>query len=119
MFLLQEIICCNDELVNVQLQNFARVKMQVTMSLSSLVSQSQAFNELCLRKSLKTVLVYAEIDSEFRNTTFPDQVRQFCYLLTCDLHSVQIKNIFKKHLQYFGVFSYSCSASWQVLICFA
>ena len=48
--------------------------MQVTMSLSALVGQSQSFNELCLRKSLKTVLVYAEVDAEFRNTTFPEQV---------------------------------------------
>jgi len=51
--------------------------MQVTMSLSSLVGQSQSFNELCLRKSLKTVLVYAEVDAEFRNTSFPEQVRHF------------------------------------------
>jgi len=52
--------------------------MQVTMSLSSLVGQSQSFNELFLRNSLKTVLVYAEIDAEFRNTTFPEQVRFSC-----------------------------------------
>ena len=40
------------------LQNFARVKMQVTMSLSSLVGTATNFNEDDLRKSLKTILVY-------------------------------------------------------------
>lgn len=57
------------------LQNFARVKMQVTMSLSSLVGTSQNFNEEFLRRSLKTILTYAEEDLELRETTFPDQVR--------------------------------------------
>lgn len=56
------------------LQNFARVKMQVTMSLSSLVGTSQNFNEEFLRRSLKTILTYAEEDLELRETTFPDQV---------------------------------------------
>lgn len=56
------------------LQNFARVKMQVTMSLSSLVGTSQNFNEDFLRRSLKTILTYAEEDLELRETTFPDQV---------------------------------------------
>lgn len=56
-------------------QNFARVKMQVTMSLSSLVGTSQNFNEEFLRRSLKTILTYAEEDLELRETTFPDQVR--------------------------------------------
>uniref|UniRef100_A0A7N8X0U7 Dedicator of cytokinesis protein 7-like n=1 Tax=Mastacembelus armatus TaxID=205130 RepID=A0A7N8X0U7_9TELE len=44
--------------------NFARVKMQVTMSLSSLVGTSQNFNEEHLRRSLKTILTYAEEDLE-------------------------------------------------------
>lgn len=57
----------------VHLQNFARVKMQVTMSLSSLVGTSQNFNEEFLRRSLKTILTYAEEDLELRETTFPDQ----------------------------------------------
>lgn len=48
--------------------------MQVTMSLSSLVGQNQTFNEEYLRKSLKTILVYAEVDTELRSTTFPEQV---------------------------------------------
>lgn len=55
-------------------QNFARVKMQVTMSLSSLVGTSQNFNEEHLRHSLKTILTYAEEDVELRDTPFPEQV---------------------------------------------
>lgn len=48
--------------------------MQVTMSLSSLVGQNQDFNEEFLRKSLKTILTYAEADVELQETTFPEQV---------------------------------------------
>lgn len=58
-------------------QNFARVKMQVTMSLSSLVGQNQDFNEEFLRKSLKTILTYAEADVELQETTFPEQVGEY------------------------------------------
>jgi len=57
--------------------------MQVTMSLSSLVGQNQSFNELCLRKSLKTVLVYADVDDELHNTTFPEQVTCCCCWAKC------------------------------------
>ena len=63
------------------LQNFARVKMQVTMSLSSLVGQNQDFNEEYLRKSLKTILTYAEADVELQETTFPEQVRNSRHFL--------------------------------------
>lgn len=48
--------------------------MQVTMSLSSLVGQNQNFNEEHLRRSLKTILTYAEADVELHGTTFPEQV---------------------------------------------
>ncbi|XP_064415937.1 dedicator of cytokinesis protein 7 isoform X6 [Latimeria chalumnae] len=61
--------------------NFARVKMQVTMSLSSLVGTSQTFNEEFLRRSLKTILTYAEEDFELRETTFPDQVQDLVFNL--------------------------------------
>ncbi|XP_069088638.1 dedicator of cytokinesis protein 7 isoform X8 [Pleurodeles waltl] len=61
--------------------NFARVKMQVTMSLSSLVGTSQTFNEEFLRRSLKTILTYAEEDLELRDTTFPDQVQDLVFNL--------------------------------------
>lgn len=56
-------------------QNFARVKMQVTMSLSSLVGTSQTFSEASLRRSLKTILLYSEEDLELQDTTFPEQVK--------------------------------------------
>jgi hypothetical protein len=47
------------------------------MSLSSLVGnvdQHQSFSEEHLRKSLKTILTYAETDVELLETTFPEQV---------------------------------------------
>jgi hypothetical protein len=53
--------------------------MQVTMSLSSLVGTSQNFNEEFLRRSLKTILTYAEEDLELRETTFPDQVPLYSF----------------------------------------
>lgn len=68
-------------------QNFARVKMQVTMSLSSLVGTSQNFNEEFLRRSLKTILTYAEEDLELRETTFPDQVLVYPLLQLLIHHS--------------------------------
>ncbi|KAJ6657704.1 hypothetical protein lerEdw1_002205 [Lerista edwardsae] len=61
--------------------NFARVKMQVTMSLSSLVGTSQNFNEEHLRRSLKTILTYAEEDLELRDTTFAEQVQDLVFNL--------------------------------------
>ncbi|KAM4616568.1 dedicator of cytokinesis protein 8 isoform 2-T2 [Polymixia lowei] len=54
--------------------NFSRVKMQVTMSLASLVGQSSDFHEEYLRRSLRTILAYAEEDSEMQNTQLPSQV---------------------------------------------
>ncbi|KAK7934281.1 hypothetical protein WMY93_005177 [Mugilogobius chulae] len=54
--------------------NFSRVKMQVTMSLASLVGQSSDFQEEHLRRSLRTILAYAEEDSEMQNTQLPSQV---------------------------------------------
>uniref|UniRef100_A0A8C4F0T5 Dedicator of cytokinesis 8 n=1 Tax=Dicentrarchus labrax TaxID=13489 RepID=A0A8C4F0T5_DICLA len=44
--------------------NFSRVKMQVTMSLASLVGKSSDFQEEYLRRSLRTILAYAEEDTE-------------------------------------------------------
>lgn len=63
--------------------------MQVTMSLSSLVGTSAQFNEEALRRSLKTILVYAEQDTELQDTTFPEQVLIFDLL---DKLMVQIFN---------------------------
>ncbi|XP_022087787.1 dedicator of cytokinesis protein 7-like isoform X2 [Acanthaster planci] len=61
--------------------NFARVKMQVTMSLSSLVGTQTNFNEEYLRRSLKTILIYGEEDIELQETDFPKQVRDLVFNL--------------------------------------
>ncbi|XP_063962450.1 dedicator of cytokinesis protein 7-like isoform X1 [Lytechinus pictus] len=61
--------------------NFARVKMQVTMSLSSLVGTETNFNEEYLRRSLKTIMTYAGDDTELQQTTFPEQVRELVFNL--------------------------------------
>nr|XP_024647758.1 dedicator of cytokinesis protein 6 [Macaca nemestrina] len=63
------------------LQNFARVKMQVTMSLSSLVGTTQNFSEEYLRRSLKTILTYAEEDVGLRDSTFAEQVQDLMFNL--------------------------------------
>ncbi|XP_071435974.1 dedicator of cytokinesis protein 8 isoform X2 [Pithys albifrons albifrons] len=64
--------------------NFARVKMQVTMSLASLVGKSPEFNEEFLRRSLRTILAYAEEDTDMQATPFPIQVEE----LLCNLNSI-------------------------------
>ncbi|MBV94626.1 Dedicator of cytokinesis protein 6, partial [Eschrichtius robustus] len=61
--------------------NFARVKMQVTMSLSSLVGTTQNFSEDHLRRSLKTILTYAEEDVGLRDSTFAEQVQDLMFNL--------------------------------------
>ncbi|KAM9746054.1 dedicator of cytokinesis protein 7 isoform 1-T1 [Menidia menidia] len=76
--------------------NFARVKMQVTMSLSSLVGTSQNFNEEHLRRSLKTILTYAEEDVELRDTPFPEQVQDLVF----NLHMILTDTVkMKEHQQ--------------------
>lgn len=51
--------------------------MQVTMSLASLVGKSPEFNEEFLRRSLRTILAYAEEDTDMQATPFPIQVKSF------------------------------------------
>ncbi|GAB6031639.1 hypothetical protein CHUAL_009399 [Chamberlinius hualienensis] len=75
--------------------NFARVKMQVTMSLSSLVGTSHCFSEGFLRRSLKTILTYAEEDVELKGTTFPDQVRDLVF----NLHMILSDTVKMKEFQ--------------------
>ena len=63
--------------------------LKVTMSLSSLVAEISSnfkFNEEHLRKSLKTILTYAETDSELSDSfnSFPEQV-QVKILFRCAL----------------------------------
>ncbi|XP_063219662.1 dedicator of cytokinesis protein 7 [Bacillus rossius redtenbacheri] len=74
--------------------NFARVKMQVTMSLSSLVGTSSSFNEDSLRRSLKTILVYAEEDN-LQGTTFPEQVKDLVF----NLHMILSDTVKMKEFQ--------------------
>ncbi|XP_051052782.1 dedicator of cytokinesis protein 6 isoform X5 [Phodopus roborovskii] len=61
--------------------NFARVKMLVTMSLSSLVGTAQNFSEEHLRRSLKTILTYAEEDIGLRDSAFAEQVQDLMFNL--------------------------------------
>lgn len=68
--------------------NLSKVKMQITMSLSTLVSTGTRhgdwINEDCLRRSLKTVLTYSETDAstdaQLRSTTFSEQVFPLFFL---------------------------------------
>ncbi|XP_060519679.1 dedicator of cytokinesis protein 7 isoform X2 [Cylas formicarius] len=75
--------------------NFARVKMQVTMSLSSLVGTSATFSDDSLRRSLKTILEYAERDAELQDTTFPEQVRDLIF----NLHMILSDTVKMKEFQ--------------------
>lgn len=50
------------------------------MSLSSLVGTSSAFSEQSLRRALKTVLVYAESDTDLQDTSFPEQVQDLLFV---------------------------------------
>ncbi|XP_051569546.1 dedicator of cytokinesis protein 7-like isoform X3 [Myxocyprinus asiaticus] len=75
--------------------NFARVKMQVTMSLSSLVGTSQTFNEEHLRRSLKTILTYAKDDLELRDSPFPEQVQDLVF----NLHMILTDTVKMKEYQ--------------------
>ncbi|XP_028405418.1 dedicator of cytokinesis protein 7-like [Dendronephthya gigantea] len=72
--------------------NFSRVKMQVTLSLSSLVGTPQYVNGDHLKRSLKTVITYAETDHELKNTNFPEQVRELVF----NLHMI-LTNTVKMH----------------------
>uniref|UniRef100_A0A7N6FKZ0 Dedicator of cytokinesis 6 n=1 Tax=Anabas testudineus TaxID=64144 RepID=A0A7N6FKZ0_ANATE len=75
---------------------FSLLKMQVTMSLSSLVGTSQNFNEEHLRRSLKTILTYAEEDLELRDTPFPEQVQDLVF----NLHMILTDTVkMKEHQQ--------------------
>ncbi|XP_017855271.1 dedicator of cytokinesis protein 7 [Drosophila busckii] len=75
--------------------NFARVKMQVTMSLSSLVGTSASFSEQSLRRALKTILVYAETDTDLQETSFPEQVQDLLF----NLHMILSDTVKMKEYQ--------------------
>ncbi|CAG9567548.1 unnamed protein product [Danaus chrysippus] len=75
--------------------NFSRVKMQVTMSLSSLVGTSPTFSEESLRRALKTVLMYAEHDHDLQGTNFPEQVKDLVF----NLHMILSDTVKMKEFQ--------------------
>ncbi|XP_006863792.1 PREDICTED: dedicator of cytokinesis protein 8 isoform X1 [Chrysochloris asiatica] len=77
------------------ISNFARVKMQVTMSLASLVGKAQDFNEEHLRRSLRTILAYAEEDAAMQATLFPVQVEE----LLCNLNSILYDTVKMREFQ--------------------
>ncbi|XP_022913566.1 dedicator of cytokinesis protein 7 [Onthophagus taurus] len=75
--------------------NFARVKMQVTMSLSKLVGTSSSFSDDSLRRSLKTILEYGERDNDLIDTSFPEQVRDLVF----NLHMILSDTVKMKEFQ--------------------
>ncbi|XP_019862178.1 PREDICTED: dedicator of cytokinesis protein 7-like, partial [Amphimedon queenslandica] len=77
-------------------QNFARVKVQVTVALSSIVAGStKSFNEHHLRRSLKTLILYAEGDDDMYQTSFPEQVKE----LAINLHRILLDTVKMKSFQ--------------------
>jgi dedicator of cytokinesis protein 6/7/8 len=65
--------------------NFSRVKMQVTISMSTLVNNINNSTKInCLKRSLKTILNYAESDVDLNESSFPTQVRELVF----NLHTI-------------------------------
>lgn len=79
--------------------NFSRVKMLITISLSSLVGGSTfdaTFSEASLRRSLKTILVYAEEERpDLQETSFPEQVKDLLF----NLHMILSDTVKMKEYQ--------------------
>lgn len=75
--------------------NFSRVKMQVTMSLASLVGKSSDVHEEYLRRSFRTILAYAEEDAEMQSTQLPSQVDE----LLRNLNSILSDTVKMKEFQ--------------------
>uniref|UniRef100_A0A8C1KKU6 Dedicator of cytokinesis 8 n=1 Tax=Cyprinus carpio TaxID=7962 RepID=A0A8C1KKU6_CYPCA len=75
--------------------NFSRVKMQVTMSLASLVGKSSDIHEEHLRRSFRTILAYAEEDTEMQSTQLPSQVDE----LLRNLNSILSDTVKMKEFQ--------------------
>ncbi|KAI7797723.1 putative dedicator of cytokinesis protein 8, partial [Triplophysa rosa] len=75
--------------------NFSRVKMQVTMSLASLVGKSSDIHEEYLRRSFRTILAYAEEDTEIQSTQLPSQVDE----LLRNLNSILSDTVKMKEFQ--------------------
>lgn len=79
--------------------NFSRVKMLITISLSSLVGGTtfdRTFNEVSLRRALKTILVYAEEErQDLQQTSFPEQVKDLLF----NLHMILSDTVKMKEYQ--------------------
>uniref|UniRef100_A0A914Y863 DOCKER domain-containing protein n=1 Tax=Panagrolaimus superbus TaxID=310955 RepID=A0A914Y863_9BILA len=82
--------------------SFSKVKMQITMSLSTLVSNASSYgfalHESNLRRSLKTLLTYLENDlsvsSELQKTSFATQTKDLVFNLHMILtDTVKMKNV--------------------------
>uniref|UniRef100_A0A672S024 Dedicator of cytokinesis 8 n=1 Tax=Sinocyclocheilus grahami TaxID=75366 RepID=A0A672S024_SINGR len=89
--------CAEIELVFIynHIANFSRVKMQVTMSLASLVGKSSDIHEEYLRRSFRTILAYAEEDTEMQSTQLPSQVDE----LLRNLNSILSDTVKMKEFQ--------------------
>lgn len=61
--------------------NFSRIKIQITMSLSQLVGANRTFNEIYIRRSLKSILKYAVMDSTVQDTQFSQQIQELVFNL--------------------------------------
>lgn len=92
--------------------NFARVKMQVTMSLSSLVG-SECFNEDFLRRSLKTIITYAQADQHLKQTPFPEQVRELVFNLHMILSDTVKMKEFEEDREMFIDLQYRIAKGYQ------
>lgn len=64
--------------------------MQVTISLPSLVGTSSVFSEQSLRRVLKTILAYAESNTNLQETSFPEQVEDSLFNLHVTLPDIVI-----------------------------
>ncbi|XP_016334021.1 dedicator of cytokinesis protein 8-like, partial [Sinocyclocheilus anshuiensis] len=69
--------------------------MQVTMSLASLVGKSSDIHEEYLRRSFRTILLYAEEDTEMQSTQLPSQVDE----LLRNLNSILSDTVKMKEFQ--------------------
>ncbi|RXN18411.1 dedicator of cytokinesis 8 isoform X1 [Labeo rohita] len=75
--------------------SYSSASMQVTMSLASLVGKSSDIHEEYLRRSFRTILAYAEEDTEMQSTQLPSQVDE----LLRNLNSILSDTVKMKEFQ--------------------
>ncbi|CAI8007936.1 Dedicator of cytokinesis protein 7 [Geodia barretti] len=78
-----------------QENSFARVKVQATVALSTIVAGSTTFNEHHLRRSLKTIMLYGDNDRGMEDSSFPEQVRE----LSINLHHILLDTVKMQEFQ--------------------